>query len=264
MNRYLSSFIIAFILYTSALVAVFYFINKNQSCHARCGCETMHKINIAMISPLQTSVTQPKQEKKVEPKPKPKPKPKPIEKPKPKQVQKPKPLLKPLEKPKTVVQQEVVKTIPLKKEQTKAVAQEEVQEKLQKEVAEEFFEVEKESEDLQDETHEVTQESATAKAQQEQILQAKKNLFLTNLMQRINDNKSYPNMARRRCMEGDVEVQFVIMSDGTVEDIKVLSGRRIFKKSTIQAISRCFPMEVDTTLFNFPKEFKIKISYVLR
>ncbi len=258
MNRYLSSFIIAFILYTSALVAVFYFINKNQNCHARCGCETMHKINIAMISPLQTSVTQPKQEKKVEPKPKP------IEKPKPKHVQKPKPILRPLEKPKTVLQQEVVKTIPLKKEQTEAVTQEEVQEELQKEAPEELFEVEKESEDTQSETHQITQESATANAQQEQILQAKKNLFLTNLMQRINDNKSYPNMARRRCMEGDVEVQFVIMANGTVEDIKVLSGKRIFKKSTIQAISRCFPMEVDTTLFNFPKEFKIKISYVLR
>ena len=262
MNRYLSSFIIAFILYTSALVAVFYFINKNQSCHARCGCETMHKINIAMISPLQTSVTQPKQEKKVEPKPKPKPKP--IEKPKPKQVQKPQPILKPLEKPKTVVQQEVVKTIPLKKEQTEAVLQEKVQEKLQKEVPEEFSEVEKESEDIQDQTHEITQESSTANAQQEQILQAKKNLFLTNLIQRINDNKSYPNMARRRCMEGDVEVKFIVMSDGTVEDIEIISGKRIFKKSTIQAISRSFPMKVDTTLFNFPKEFKIKISYILR
>ncbi len=269
MNRYLSSFIIAFILYTGAMATIFYFINQKSNCHAKCTCEKMHKINIAMVSPLQTDVTQVKKEKKVEPKPKPKPKP--IEKPKPKPVHKPKPKPKPVEKPKPKpIVKEEPKTIPVKKEKIQPEPEPEQQTIVQEETTEELYEREDTAQNVEEEqveqlaTQEQTQESSVAQAQEAQILQAKQNLFLTNLIERINNNKSYPNMARRRCIEGEVDVKFVVMADGTVEKIEIISGRKIFKKSTIQAISRSFPMEVDTSLFSFPKEFKIKISYILR
>ncbi len=258
MNRYFSSFIIAFILYTGALATIFYFINQNKSCHTKCECEKIHKINIAMITPIQTDITQVKKEKKVEPKPKPvekpkpKPKPKPIEKPTPKP--KPKPIVKEIPKSipvKTEVLKPQPKTEPVTKEETLSVEEEETESQVE-EVIKQVV------------AQEITQESSTAKAQEAEVLQAKQNQFLATLIEKINANKSYPNMARRRCMEGVVDVRFVVHADGSVKDIEIISGKKIFKKATIQAISRSFPMEVDATLFNFPKEFSIKISYILR
>ena len=71
-------------------------------------------------------------------------------------------------------------------------------------------------------------------------------------------------MARRRGIEGLVDVKFKILSDGNVEDIKIVSGRSIFKKSAMQAIARSFPVIVKDSLFDFPREFKVKISYILK
>ncbi len=97
-----------------------------------------------------------------------------------------------------------------------------------------------------------------------EVVQAKQDLFIKHLIHKINSNKSYPHTARRRGIEGLVDVKFKILSDGNVEDIKIISGRSIFKKSAIQAITRSFPISVKTSFFDFPREFKIKISYILK
>lgn len=93
---------------------------------------------------------------------------------------------------------------------------------------------------------------------------AKKELFISSLIKQINSNKSYPRSARRRCIEGNVDVEFTILADGNVEDVNILSGKNVFKNSTIQAIKKSFPVAIDSSLFSFPKKFKIKIAYILK
>ena len=44
----------------------------------------------------------------------------------------------------------------------------------------------------------------------------------------------------------------------------MISGKNVFKKSAIQAINKSFPIDVEESLFDFPKQFKIKIAYVLK
>ena len=61
-----------------------------------------------------------------------------------------------------------------------------------------------------------------------------------------------------------MEVQFIILADGNVKGVEIISGKRVFKRSAKSAIENSFPINIDTTLFNFPKEFAIKISYILR
>ena len=97
-----------------------------------------------------------------------------------------------------------------------------------------------------------------------EMTKAKKQLFIADLMKRINSNKSYPHTARRRCIQGVVEIKFIILADGSVKHINMIYGKDIFEKSAIQAIKRSFPVNVDTSLFSFPKEFKIKIAYILK
>jgi len=60
-----------------------------------------------------------------------------------------------------------------------------------------------------------------------------------------------------------VEIEFLLLVDGNIKNIKMLSGKSIFQKSTTQAISSSFPINVEHALFDFPKKFKIKISYIL-
>ncbi len=94
--------------------------------------------------------------------------------------------------------------------------------------------------------------------------EVKRELFIANLIQRINSNKSYPNSARRRSIEGSVEVEFTVLADGNVKNIEIISGQNIFAESTIEAIKNSFPVKIDDGLFAFPKKFKIDITYILK
>lgn len=94
-------------------------------------------------------------------------------------------------------------------------------------------------------------------------IKAKQNIFFTKIRNKIEQNKSYPRSARRRGIEGIVEVKFNLCNDGNVKDIEFISGKNVFKQSIIEAIENSFPVVVDTSLFSFPKQFKISIKYTL-
>ena len=248
MNRYFLSFVVAAIVYISTIVILIYTLAQPNYCSRKC-----KKINSKQISfSIVTQKPEPKTVQKCSPKPvtkkKIKPKPKPKKKPKPKP--KPKPKAKPVEVPKKLEE----------------IVQEEPKEKMLCDTCERCN-----NEETKDLPKQKTQEQ-TAQTQssivQEQIdsdlLLAKQNKFLAKLVERINSNKSYPHTARRRSIEGTVEIKFTILADGNVANIEILQGRRIFKRSAIQAIERSFPIEIDSTVFTFPKEFKIKISYILK
>ncbi|PNV82167.1 MAG: hypothetical protein C0627_11355 [Sulfurimonas sp.] len=96
------------------------------------------------------------------------------------------------------------------------------------------------------------------------MMTAKRELFIAELIKRINSNKSYPRSARRRAIEGNIKVEFTITADGGVRDIKIISGHDIFKKSAIEAIENSFPVEIPKDIFHFPKKFKVDIVYILK
>lgn len=227
MNRYLSSFIISLSFYIAAIVALFFIFTQNSYGNTEVKTQSVQKINFSIITPPKAPIPKPKNKPKTKPKPIPKPEPKPIPEPE------PKPIPEPEQEPEPIVEEEI--------------PQEEVLE-------EEVIEDQKVEEIISDK-----QSNANTDA-----ILAKQNIFIEDLVKRINSNKSYPNMARRRCIEGLVDVKFKIFSDGSVKDIIIISGRSIFKKSAIEAIAKSFPITIDSTLFDFPKEFKIKIAYILK
>ncbi|WP_324170695.1 energy transducer TonB [Sulfurimonas sp.] len=229
MNRYISSFIISSIFYLTIITGLIYFVSIDDSCKADVNIKATKRVCFSIVTQPETS--KPKIEKKTKPKKKPKSKPKSKPKPKPK----PKPKMLPV----SVKEELIPELIP-----EPIVEGTEVVEEETKEVVEPITEAQNKI------NHEV--------------VQAKQDLFISHLIHKINSNKSYPNMARRRGIEGLVNVKFKILSDGNVEDIKIVSGRSIFKKSTIEAISRSFPVIVKDSLFDFPREFKINISYILK
>ena len=97
----------------------------------------------------------------------------------------------------------------------------------------------------------------------QQQKELKQNLFIEQLREEINKNKSYPNTARRRGVEGFIEMHFVLYANGTVGNISYIDGKTLFQRSAQEAIEKSFPLKVENNLFVFPKEFKIKLLYKL-
>jgi len=110
-------------------------------------------------------------------------------------------------------------------------------------------------------TQKTLQEQQIAFEKQQKEL--KQNLFIEQLREEINKNKSYPNTARRRGVEGFIEMHFVLYANGTVGNISYIDGKTLFQRSAQEAIEKSFPLKVENNLFVFPKEFKIKLLYKL-
>lgn len=231
MFRYFVSFIVSGVLYAALIISLIFAANNESEVTAPKKIETI-RVAVSIIQ-------QQSHAKKVEPvkeikKEKPKPEPKKV-------VQKPKP--KPIVK-------EIVKKEPL--EEPKEIVEEVVQE--QQETIEEV--VQEEVVDDQEMQRQIEQMMVA----REQELDH----FTKHLIKKINDNKHYPMSARRRGIEGDVDVKFMVMANGGVSSIQVLKGKKIFKRSTYKAIENSFPVDVSNTILEFPKEFQIKLVYLLK
>ena len=153
-----------------------------------------------------------------------------------------------------------------KRERILEAAAEPVKEEIKRQIEEPVETVAKEEEpSVKEESSSVADPAPqVVKKVDEELLQAKRDRFLAHLVEKINSNKSYPHAARRRGVEGDVEVKFYISANGCVEQISLISGKKIFKDSAFESIFKSFPVEVDESLFEFPKEFRITLSYVLK
>ena len=92
---------------------------------------------------------------------------------------------------------------------------------------------------------------------------AQKNQFLANIRAKINKHKSYPRIAKKRGMQGMVNVKFTILSNGTVGNISV-SGPKVFHKSARKAVESAFPISVKNAPISLPKSINIKLRYQLR
>ena len=73
---------------------------------------------------------------------------------------------------------------------------------------------------------------------------AKRREFLRALRSRIVRNKKYPPTARRRHIEGSVEVMFDIGTNGSISNIQFLNGKRILQKSVRRAVLNSSPLSV--------------------
>lgn len=232
-QRYISSFLLSSLFYF-LLLALLYFSLLNTEEPFKAQKEEVSRLSLSTMiyqepKPLPKQTVQKKPKEAVQ---------KPL-------VQKPTPVAKkalplPPQKIEKVQEQEPV----LEKELIKEELQ--TQEKLQEEIQALERRKQKEAELL-----------LVAKQEHE----AKQNLFVQELRERINKNKSYPMTARRRAIEGSIEMQFYLLENGQVKDIRYISGKTLFENSAIEAIQKSFPMDVDKKLFTFPKEFRIKLVY---
>jgi len=102
-----------------------------------------------------------------------------------------------------------------------------------------------------------------ASARKIQSSPAQKNQFLANIREKINTHKSYPRVAKKRGMQGTVDVSFTILSDGNVGNIMV-NGPKIFHKSAQIAVKSAFPINIKNAPISLPMSINIKLRYQIR
>jgi len=238
--RHFISYFITTLLYVG--VAVIFFYSKN---HHYVSSEVMEEKTIQMsLSTFVPEIIEPPKEivkKVVEPEPEEEPKEEPkieeiIEEPLPEPivekvvetpiVKKPKPVIKKrIEKPKKkkVVKKKVTKKKKLKKKSSRQ----------------------------------------QASSKQSKSTKAERNKFWTKLRMKIDQNKFYPRIAKKRAMQGSVKVKFTILANGNVGNISV-SGSKVFYNSARNAVKKAFPIDPKKSPISLPTSVNVPLNYQLR
>ena len=60
--------------------------------------------------------------------------------------------------------------------------------------------------------------------------------FLARLLAHIDSHKFYPRSARRRGVNGEVQVSFYLLRDGTIRDLQITGSSKVLRQAARQAI----------------------------
>ena len=94
---------------------------------------------------------------------------------------------------------------------------------------------------------------------------AEKSVFYASLRSRIQQHLRYPPAARRRGMEGNVAVRFLLDSGGAIRDISVLRGEAMFHTAATLAVTSASGVKIPETLKNdFPNTIELTLEFRLK
>jgi len=102
-----------------------------------------------------------------------------------------------------------------------------------------------------------------SKIRKQQSMAKHRERFLSKIRETINQNKHYPAVAKRRRIQGRVKVEFMILSNGDIGNMK-LSGAKFFYKSAKKAVKSAFPVSVKSISISLPKTVTITLHYRLK
>lgn len=95
-------------------------------------------------------------------------------------------------------------------------------------------------------------------------LAAELQAFKTALRSKIQQNLRYPAAARRRGMEGEVDIRFVLETSGSIRDIAIRNGESIFHDAARLAVASASGMKVpDALASRFPDELSLTLEFRL-
>jgi periplasmic protein TonB len=177
-----------------------------------------------------------------------------VSKPKKRAVKKKEKVSKKVEKKKIIA-----KKVPLKVEKAPKIVK-----KIEKEI------IKKEKPTPKEEVAKVEEkvsQTAPEQKQTEQIFTQKQKQsqlnFFRCVKEKINNNKKYPRVAKRRNIEGDTKINFTIFPDGSIK-IHNIEGKKVFFNKSREALLDSFPMRIpQDLLMTFPVKINISLSYRL-
>jgi protein TonB len=105
--------------------------------------------------------------------------------------------------------------------------------------------------------------ASRASSKKTQANPEKVNKFYKKIRVKINQNKSYPKIAKRRRMQGSVKVTFTVLRSGKVSNI-LINGPKVFHNSARHAVKSAFPISVKNIPVSLPATVHITLRYQIR
>jgi protein TonB len=102
-----------------------------------------------------------------------------------------------------------------------------------------------------------------ASLRQSRSSKAEQNRFWSALRRKIDRNKFYPRIAKKRGMQGSVKVKFTILANGNVGHISV-SGPKVFYNSAKNAVKNAFPINAKKSPISLPTSINLTLHYKVR
>lgn len=88
--------------------------------------------------------------------------------------------------------------------------------------------------------------------------------FKSALRTKIKQNLHYPSTARRRGMEGEVSIRFILFHDGSIHEISVLQGENIFHTAAKNAVASASGVNVPKNIADsLPMEMELTLEFKL-
>jgi protein TonB len=97
----------------------------------------------------------------------------------------------------------------------------------------------------------------------EGLLQKERQLYLHELMSHIESFKYYPRAARKRYLQGDVKVSFMLLDDGYYRQLKLDGKHSVLVKATRSAMEMAVPFPLPPEGIKLPARFEFTMSYSL-
>jgi periplasmic protein TonB len=93
---------------------------------------------------------------------------------------------------------------------------------------------------------------------------SEKRAFFNSLRATIQNHLHYPSAARRRGMEGEIDVRFTLANDGTINAISVQKGETIFHNAVKTAVSSASGIDIPKNLTDsLPMEIELTLEFKL-
>ncbi|VAX12856.1 hypothetical protein MNBD_GAMMA24-1345 [hydrothermal vent metagenome] len=121
------------------------------------------------------------------------------------------------------------------------------------------------------ESRPVKQTSATAPQLAAQLQRGKgsqpsllKQHYLSALLSHIESFKYYPQSARRRGLNGEVNVSFELLGTGRITDLVISGGPLLLQRASKQAVQQAVPMPTPPAEVPTPMQMSLVMQYQLR
>ncbi len=96
------------------------------------------------------------------------------------------------------------------------------------------------------------------------VIEQAKQEYLRRLMAHIESHKHYPRAARRRGIQGDVNVSFTLKAAGRVEGLTAVGGHRLLSSAASDAVRDAQPLPPPPDLIKLPWPVNFTMRFTLR
>jgi len=95
------------------------------------------------------------------------------------------------------------------------------------------------------------------------VLENERESYLLRLLAHIDSHKFYPRSARRRGTEGEIQVAFYLLSDGSINGLQIKGGSKVLRKAAKQAVQQALSLPPPPESMRLQEQIRFGMVYRL-